>query len=126
MGSSPYGKNRRYPIGIFFNSSDIRSTCNVDKYALGNINIVHNKEKKEVKFKIPEDIVKKAAKCEKKLRCLSENNENICKVLCHMEFDICFVKCSNEDKDCPYFEPHTRTSLCKCPVRNEIYMRYKV
>ena len=79
-----------------------------------------------MKFEIPEDIVQKAAKCEKNLRCLSGKNGNICKVLCHMEFDICFVKCSKEDEGCSYFEPHERTSLCKCPVRNEIYMRYEV
>jgi hypothetical protein len=79
-----------------------------------------------VKFEISEDIVQKAVKCNKNLGCLSDNNEKFCKVLCHIEFNICFVKCADEDKNCPYFEPHTRTSLCTCPVRNEIYLRYEV
>ncbi len=78
-----------------------------------------------MKFEIPEGIVEKANKCERKLRCLSENYKEICKVMCHISFDLCFVRCASEDKDCSYYEPHKKTSLCKCPVRNEIYLRYE-
>ncbi len=78
-----------------------------------------------MKFEIPEDIVQQATKCTKNLRCISENNENICRVLCHMEHDICFIKCVDAE-DCSYLEKHERTILCNCPVRNEIYLRYEV
>ena len=75
--------------------------------------------------KIPQDIIKKATKCLKNLRCLSVDSHNLCKVICSMNNDVLFVKCM-DDKDCSYFEPHDKTELCTCPVRKEIYRRYNL
>ena len=78
-----------------------------------------------MKINIPQDIVQKATKCTKKLRCLSESTDNLCKAICYLSKDLFFVKCL-DGKDCAYFEPHEITELCTCPVRIEIYQRYNL
>jgi len=35
------------------------------------------------------------------------------------------VKCL-DSKDCPFNETHMKTVLCNCPVRHEIFHRYKI
>ncbi len=77
-----------------------------------------------MKIKISEETVLKTTKCSKNFRCLSGENENLCRVVYFMSDKINFVKCLG-DKDCPYLESHKKTELCNCPIRNEIYQRYK-
>jgi len=78
-----------------------------------------------MEIKIPHHIIKKATKCSKNFRCLSADNDNLCRAICYMNKDMFFVKCM-DGEDCSYFEPHEKTQLCKCPVRQEIYRRYNM
>ena len=77
-----------------------------------------------MKIEIPEEIIQKTVKCNKNLRCLSGDDKNLCRVICYIGKDTYFVRCL-DDKGCPYLEAHKKTELCNCPVRNEIYNRYK-
>lgn len=78
-----------------------------------------------MKIEIPLDIIQKASRCTKNLRCLSGNEADICKVVFYMKDDMNFVKCHGE-MDCQYLELHNKTAICNCPVREEIYLRYKI
>jgi hypothetical protein len=78
-----------------------------------------------VKIELSDEIIRKAGKCEKNFRCLSGESEKLCRVLCFIKDDIYFVKCM-EDPDCVYLESFEKTKICNCPVRKEIYKRYKV
>jgi hypothetical protein len=77
-----------------------------------------------IDIEIPEHIVDKADRCRKNHRCKGDSG-NLCKVVCFMKDDICFVRCLDSG-DCSYLEPHVKTKLCTCPVRIEIYKRYKI
>lgn len=79
----------------------------------------------KMKIEIPEEVIQKTTKCNKNFRCLLGEKENLCRIICHMSGNVYFVKCEG-NKDCPYLEPHKKTELCNCPVRNEIYHRYKI
>jgi hypothetical protein len=81
-------------------------------------------EDKKIKIEVPEEVLQKTTKCNKNFRCLSGENTNLCRIICCLGQDIYFVKCLG-DKGCPYLESHKKTELCTCPVRNEIYLRYK-
>ena len=78
-----------------------------------------------MKIEIHQDIIQQAFKCTKNLQCLSGKKEDICKIVFYMNDDMNFVKCHG-DKGCPYLELHNKTELCNCPVRKEIFLRYKI
>jgi hypothetical protein len=78
-----------------------------------------------MEIELPDDITRKASKCEKNFRCLSGESDKLCRVLCFIKEDIYFVKCM-DDPDCLYMESFEKTRLCNCPVRKEIYKKYKV
>ena len=75
-------------------------------------------------IEIPENIIDKADRCSKNHICTGDGGE-LCKVVCYMKDNLCFVKCLNAG-DCSYLEPHVKTKLCTCPVRIEIYKRYRI
>ncbi|MBI5099330.1 MAG: hypothetical protein HZB30_08845 [Nitrospirae bacterium] len=81
-------------------------------------------ESKRIKIEVPEEVLQKTTKCNKNFKCLLED-ANLCRIICCLGQDINFVKCLG-DKACPYLEPHKKTELCTCPVRNEIYRRYQI
>ncbi len=78
-----------------------------------------------MKVEVSGNVLNETTKCRKNFSCLTEEHGNICKVLCCMKGDIYFVKCLGE-KDCPYLEASEKTERCTCPVRKEIYQRYKI
>lgn len=78
-----------------------------------------------MKMEIGQDVIQRTSKCEKDFRCLSGYTGHLCRILCYMKEDIYFVKCM-EKVDCAYLETHEKTRLCNCPVRKEIYQRYKI
>jgi hypothetical protein len=82
-------------------------------------------EEKKIKIEVPEEVLQKTTKCNKDFRCLSGQDAHLCRIICCIGHNSYFVKCLS-DKDCPYLEPHKKTELCTCPVRNEIYLRYKI
>ena len=74
-------------------------------------------------IKIDEDILKSATRCKKNLFCLSGND--ICKVEYCVDGKIHFIKCMNLDP-CNYRISFGYSFVCNCPVRKELFNRYKI
>jgi len=64
-----------------------------------------------------------STECEKSFECLA-NQENLCKVKLCIAGEVHFLKC--DDNVCKFKAYFGNESLCTCPVRKEIYNRYKV
>jgi len=84
------------------------------------------------KLEISEDIIQRTKYCNSNFSCLNYEDNPKCRdglALCPVEYKIgdgIFVDCNN-DFSCTYKIPFgTDYSICKCPVRYEIYERYKM
>ena len=81
--------------------------------------------KKELVIKIDESIIKTAVECEKDCVCLSSTSHNLCAVTHSVHDKIVFIECMNNEQ-CIYRNSFGFNSyICHCPVRNEIYRKYK-
>jgi len=74
-------------------------------------------------IKIDEDILKSATKCRKNLSCLS--GRDICKVEYCIDSTIHFIKCLNLEP-CHYRMSFGDSFVYNCPVRKELFNRYKI
>ena len=82
-----------------------------------------------MKFEIADEIQNRAIYCTKDLNCLEDDTQRVCP-LCPVAKCIdggtYFIKCLGNN-DCHYREPiHGLYLQCNCPVRMEIYNKYKV
>jgi hypothetical protein len=78
-----------------------------------------------MEFQINEDILKNTTKCTTNFSCLSGNRTDLCKVEYNVDDKIHFVNCIGS-KPCNYRIPFGYSFICQCPVRKEIYNRYKI
>jgi len=76
-------------------------------------------------IKINEDIIKQTTKCKKNLSCLSGDTTGLCEVEACINEKIHFLKCTYSNL-CGYQIPFGYSSVCSCPVRKELYNRYKI
>ena len=77
-------------------------------------------------IEIEEDIKKSTTKCEKKLSCLSGKNHKLCNAIGSVGTKIVCIDCF-EGKRCNYREPYGLSSyVCSCPIRKELYRKYKI
>ncbi len=75
-------------------------------------------------IKVDDNIIQKTTKCRKNFSCLSGENP-FCTVESCIEKEIHFIKCfSNEP--CNYRVHFGYSYVCICPVRKELYNRYKI
>ncbi|HEY9205303.1 MAG TPA: hypothetical protein VIO58_05230 [Candidatus Methanoperedens sp.] len=74
---------------------------------------------------VSEDIIKKTTRCKKGFSCLSGERKDICRVELCIDDKIHFLKCSY-DNFCGYQVPFGYSSVCTCPVRKELFNRYKI
>ncbi|CAG0996542.1 hypothetical protein METP2_02955 [Methanosarcinales archaeon] len=73
-------------------------------------------------IKIDEEILKKV-NCKKNLSCLS--GTDICKVELCIDGKIHFIKCINLEP-CHHRISFGYSFICKCPVRKELFNKYKI
>jgi hypothetical protein len=74
---------------------------------------------------IGDDLKKQATKCEKDCACLGENS-SICPVAIKMDTGVLFVD-YNKRRSCKYKMSYGyKDTICTCPVRKELYSRYKI
>ena len=77
-------------------------------------------------IKISEDIVNNTTECTKDFSCLNPDAQrDICKILACLKNNLYFIKCLNEDY-CSYRMSFGADFLCMCPVRKDIYNRYRI
>ena len=78
-----------------------------------------------MKYKIADKIQKSAIYCTKGLNCLVDDTHRLCPVTKCIEGRTHYIKCL-DNNECPY-----RISIdglyykCSCPVRMEIYNKYR-
>jgi hypothetical protein len=79
-----------------------------------------------MKYKIADNIIKQATRCDKNLVCLSGDGGPYCTVMDYMvgnEEEAALIECPKESA-CPYRASFGETHICECPVRMEIYKIY--
>lgn len=75
-------------------------------------------------FNVSTQIIDKTIKCDIDFNCLKENNSPCCDVLrCIGGEALQVSKCSRQ---CNYHVSFSDIHFCACPVRQEIYKKYKV
>jgi len=74
---------------------------------------------------INEDIKRSAKLCQKNHICLSKQCENLCKVIAVINNNKMYVDCDNQN-GCLYKHHMDDRTLCTCPVRLEIFNKYKI
>ncbi len=75
-------------------------------------------------IEIDKEIIDKTTKCEKCFSCLSDNLEQSCKVEYCVSNTVYFVKCLNAAL-CSYKVSFGGSYFCTCPIRKEIYNKYR-
>ncbi len=76
-------------------------------------------------IQISEDTIKKTTKCQKSFSCLSGERKDLCEVESCVNDEIHFLKCMYNSL-CRYRVPFGYSSVCTCPVRKELYNRYRI
>ncbi|MBI4846411.1 MAG: hypothetical protein HY810_08095 [Candidatus Omnitrophica bacterium] len=83
-----------------------------------------NKPVEKKKFDIPEEIIKQATLCKNKFSCL-EDPLVLEEVRFCLDCKTIFVK-NTKTNPCLYKKEYGNTYRCFCPVRQELYNKYKV
>ena len=73
---------------------------------------------------VDDNIIKGTTKCKKKFSCLS-GETTLCSVELCIENKIHFIKCVSKES-CNYRISFGFSYVCNCPVRKEIYNKYKI
>ncbi len=73
---------------------------------------------------VDDNIIKKTTKCRKNFCCLS-GKKPFCNVELCIEKSIHFIKCASNES-CGYRVPFGYSYICVCPIRKELYNRYKI
>jgi hypothetical protein len=76
-------------------------------------------------IEIDEDIKKSTTKCEKDIKCLVDKTYELCKVTESVHDKVIFVECLEENY-CIYKMGFGYSNTCNCPIRKEIYKKYKI
>ena len=80
----------------------------------------------KVTIEIDENIKKQTIKCEKDFACLSSKTHKLCEVTHLVHEKIVFIECQ-DNKQCSYKSFFGFNSyICNCPIRREIYRKYKI
>jgi len=76
-------------------------------------------------IKVSDRVREAAEKCKKGFACLKKGKDDICAVADCVNDQILFVKCLN-DKYCSYQQPFGNEFICNCPVRKELFDKYRI
>lgn len=76
-------------------------------------------------YKVGEEILNKSTECSNGFACLSNPRDRLCKVEYVIEDRLFFV-IKKKREHCRYFLPYGAYGCCGCPVRKELYKRYRV
>ena len=76
--------------------------------------------------KVDEKTRKKARKCDKAFQCIYDETPNICAVDNTTGYDSVYFVESPVDMFCPYCYGFADGYMCTCPVRHDLYQKYKM
>ncbi len=77
------------------------------------------------KMEIDKEVLALASGCPTNLSCITKSTEHLCKVEECLNNKIYFLNCS-DNNTCNYKVSFGTSHTCACPVRKEIYNKYKV
>ena len=80
-------------------------------------------DKQEIK--IDDAVVKKTTKCHCGFSCLSKSKGCLCSVLHFIGHEMVQIK-SNVSNSCNYHILYGNEHFCLCPIRSELYQRYRM
>jgi hypothetical protein len=72
---------------------------------------------------IDSEIIERATKCDKKFACLTSSKHECCEICISLNDEICVLRCAALNT-CNY-RLNGFSDVCTCPVRVEIYNKYK-
>jgi len=75
-------------------------------------------------MEIDQKIIAKTVRCEKNFACLTNPNHVLCKINYNVNALVYFID-SIDRLPCPYKNSFGFTSFCTCPVRIEIFKKYR-
>jgi len=78
-----------------------------------------------MEIKIDANTLKQTLHCEQNFKCLKNDLTELCKVENCFNGEIHFIQCSDK-LVCNYKQIFGSSSICTCPVRREIYNKYKI
>ena len=84
---------------------------------------MQNKNKMDII--IDEETIEKTTNCDKNFNCLSNELHVYCPVKRCVDGKVHFIKCL-EGNSCTYMLRFGDSYMCTCPVRKEIFKRYKI
>lgn len=76
-------------------------------------------------IKIDNEIIKETTKCKRNYECLCSEGGVCCEVEMCVDEEVHFIYCLY-DTPCNYKASFGDRNICKCPIRMEIYNKYKV
>ncbi len=76
-----------------------------------------------MKYHINEDTMRVTSQCERNYSCLSGHKECLCKIE-KARGNVLFIH--PENTNCKYRSSFAYFKICLCPIRNEIYERYRI
>jgi len=76
-------------------------------------------------IKVDDSIIQETTECRKKFSCLS-GEYPFCSVELCIDNKVHFIKCASNNESCRYRVPFGYSNVCNCPVRKELYNRYKI
>lgn len=76
-------------------------------------------------IKISEDIKKDTTECKKNFSCLSCERKDLCKIEKFITNNLIYIEYMNK-RYCTYQMSFGSNYVCNCPVRKELYNRYKI
>ncbi len=77
-----------------------------------------------MKIEIDKEILDKTTKCDFNFSCLSNSKHQHCKIKEIVPGSYIITECQNGE--CSYFLSFGKGGFCLCPVRQEIYKKYKI
>ncbi|MHC4127292.1 MAG: hypothetical protein ACYSUA_03830 [Planctomycetota bacterium] len=76
-------------------------------------------------FYVSDAATQACVKCPRGHSCLQKGEGGLCRVSSCVDGAMHFIACAH-DGPCPYKQPVWERLVCSCPVRREIYNKYKV
>lgn len=73
---------------------------------------------------IAPEIIEDTKHCRWDFQCLNEHGKLFCSVEEVVAGDVLFIKCKGSII-CDYLMPHGDRNICLCPIRKELYRKYK-
>ncbi len=77
-----------------------------------------------MEIKIPDEVLENTRNCNKLYACIENDKHVLCQVKHCVDNEVYFIKCAHTDK-CDYQIPFGTSYFCSCPVRKEIYKKYR-